>query len=58
MAVALAAELLVRHGGNFDVQIDPIQQRSADFSEVALDDAGRAAAFARNVAVEPARVRV
>jgi hypothetical protein len=58
MAVALAAELLIRHGRNFNVQIDTIEQRSADLGEIALDDAGRAAAFARDITVETARTPV
>ena len=58
MAVALTAELLVGHGRNFDVQIDAIQQRAADLGEITLDDAGSAAAFPRNIAVEAARTTV
>jgi hypothetical protein len=58
MAVALAAELFVGDGRNFDVQINAIKQRPADLCEIALDNARRTAAFARNVTVEAARAPV
>ena len=40
------------------MQIDAVEQRAADFCQVALDDAGRATAFAGSVAVETAGVRL
>jgi hypothetical protein len=46
-AVILAAQFFVRYGRHFDVQVDPIKQRSADFAQIALDDRARAAAFTR-----------
>src|SRR5581483_2154331 len=36
-SVIFAAQLFVRHGWNFDVQIDSIQQGSAYFTQVTLD---------------------
>jgi len=53
-ARAVAAQLLIRNGGNFDVNVDPVKQRPADFAQVPLDDAGRTAAFTRGVAKEAA----
>jgi hypothetical protein len=58
MAVALAAELFIGYGRNLDVQVDAIEQRSADLGEIALDDARRAAAFARDITVKTARTPV
>lgn len=58
LAAGLAAELLVGHGGDFDVEIDTVQQRAADFGQVALDDTGCAAALAGGVAMEAARAPV
>src|SRR5690242_8600464 len=58
MAVAFAAELFIGHGRNLDMQIDAIEQRSANFREIPLDDAGRAPAFARDVTVKTARARI
>jgi hypothetical protein len=58
MAIAFAAELFVGDGRNFDVQINAIEQRSADLCEIALDDAGRTAALARDITVEAARTPV
>ncbi len=33
----LAGELLERHGGDFDVDVDAVEQRPADLAHVALD---------------------
>ena len=46
----LPAHLLVSHGRHFDVQVDAIEQRPADFAEVALNDAAGATAFVRRIA--------
>lgn len=40
------------------MDINAVEQRTADFSEIALNDARRAAAFAGVIAIEPARVRL
>ena len=58
MAVAFAAQFFVGHGGNFDVEVNAIEQRAADLGKIALNDARRAAAFAGGVAVEPAWARI
>jgi hypothetical protein len=54
-ARAIAAQLLVWNRGNFDVNVDTVEQRPADLAQVPLDDAGRTAAFARGIAKESAR---
>lgn len=41
----LAAKLLVRHRGNFHVNIDAVRERAADLAEILLDLSRRAAAF-------------
>src|SRR3569833_482679 len=48
------AEFFVRDGGDFYLDIDAVEQRSADLAEVALDDGWSAAAFAGGIAVEAA----
>jgi hypothetical protein len=58
LAHAIAAQLLIRNGRNFDVNVDTIEQRPADLAQVPLDDAGRTAAFARSIAKEAARAPV
>jgi hypothetical protein len=50
-AVPAAAQLLVRHGGDFNVQVDAVQQRSGNLAEIALDDGARRTALARRIAV-------
>ena len=50
----VAAQFLEGNGGDFDVDIDAVEQRAADLAEVVLDLAGRAAAFAGGIAVEAA----
>jgi hypothetical protein len=40
------------------VHVDAIEQRSTHFSQIALDDAGRATAFARVVSIESTRAPV
>jgi hypothetical protein len=40
------------------MQIDAIKQRSADLGEIALNNAGRAAAFAGGIAIKAAGTRV
>ena len=49
-----AAEFLVRHRRDFDVQVDAVQQRSADLGKVLLDLRAGAAALAGGVAMETA----
>src|SRR5687768_5122265 len=57
-AFAGSTQLLIRHGGHLDVQIDAIEQRPADLAEVLLDLRTGAAAFARRIAVIPAAAPV
>ena len=54
----VGAELLERHGGDFQMQVDAVEQGAADLTEVALDNAAGAAAFPRRIAEEPARTSV
>jgi len=54
LAARVAAQFLVRHGGHLHVDIDAVEQRPADLAEVALDQRGGAAAFARGIAIEAA----
>ena len=49
----VAAELLVLHGGDFDVDVDAVEQRAADFGDVALDH-GRGAHALAGLVVEVA----
>ena len=58
VAVILGPQFFVRHGGNFDMQIDTVEQRPAQLAQVPLDDRAGAAAFARGVAEEAARAGV
>ena len=51
---ACAAELLVLHGGHFDVDIDAVDQRAGNFRNVALNLRWRAVALARRVAEKSA----
>jgi hypothetical protein len=44
-----AAQLLVLHGRNFDMNIDAVEQRAGDFGHVALDHGRRTHALARLV---------
>jgi hypothetical protein len=44
-----AAQLFVCHRRNFYVKIDAIEQRSAHFAQVTLNDGAGAAAFARGI---------
>ena len=53
-ACVASAQFLKGNRGHFDVQIDAVEQRPADFREIPLDDAAGAAAFARGIAVETA----
>jgi len=53
--VAAPAQLFVRHSGHFDVQVDPVQQRTADLRQVSLNDRSRAPAFPRRIAKIAAR---
>jgi hypothetical protein len=57
---AAAAQFLERDGGDFDVDIDAVEQGPADLAEVVLDLSGRAAALASAIAVEaaPAGVQI
>ncbi|HSU60111.1 MAG TPA: hypothetical protein VLI55_12415, partial [Bryobacteraceae bacterium] len=43
---------------HFDVQIDAIQKRPAHFRKISLNDPRSAAALARRIAIEAARVRI
>ena len=52
--MVLAAQVFIRYGRNFDVEIDAIEQGAADPAQVTLDDRTRAAAFARRVREESA----
>ena len=49
-----SAQLLERDGRNFYMDIDAVQQRSADLTEILLDLSGRAAAFPSRVSVKSA----
>ena len=49
----VAAELFVLHGGDFDVDVDAVEERAADFGDVALDH-GRGAHALAGLVVEVA----
>jgi hypothetical protein len=49
---------LYGHRRHFDVQVDAIEQRSADLVQVPLDDGAGAAAFPGRIAMEAARAPV
>jgi hypothetical protein len=51
-ASGVAGEVLVFHGGDFDVDIDAVEERAGDAVAVALDVGGAAAAFAFRIAEE------
>jgi hypothetical protein len=53
-----AAQFLIRNGGDFNVEIDAVEEGTADLGEVSLDDAGGAPAFAGRVAMKTARASV
>ena len=57
-AMILAAQFLVCHCWNFYVKIDAVEQRSAHFAQVALNDRASAAAFARRIREIAARARI
>jgi len=57
-AFVLPAQFLIRNRGNFDVQIDSVEQRAADFPQVALNQAARASAFACRIAKKTTRTPV
>lgn len=57
-AGVVGAEFFVGHGGDFDVEVDAVQEGPADFSEVALDDAAGATALAAGIAVVAAGTSV
>src|ERR1035441_5134613 len=50
----IAAQFLEGDGWDFDVDIDAIEQGTADLAEIVLDLAGSAAALAGRIAIEPA----
>ena len=50
-ARARARDLLKLDGRDFDVQIDPVEQRTRNAPQVILDFPGRSARFARHLAV-------
>jgi len=54
----VAAQFLEGHGGDFDVNIDAVEQGPADLAEIPLDLAGRAAAFTGGIAIEAAAAGV
>ena len=54
----MVAQFLIRDSRNLDMQIDAIKQRSADLGEIALNNAGRAAAFAGGIAIKAAGTRI
>jgi hypothetical protein len=53
-----SAQLAVLDSGDFDVDVDAVQERSGDFGDVALDERRGAVAFARFVVEVAARARV
>jgi hypothetical protein len=57
-SVILASQFLIRHRRDLDVQIDTIEQRTADLSEVTLDDPAGAMALPRRIAEKSARAPV
>lgn len=48
-AVSFVGQFFVGDGRNFDMDVDPVEQRSADFPHVALDLRNRAMTFAPRV---------
>ncbi len=58
MAVALAAELFVGNRRDFDVEVDAVEERPADFGQITLNNAWSAAAFPGDVTVKSARTPV
>ena len=57
-SLAHAAQLLIGHRRNFDMQIDPVEQRTTDLAQVSLDDRTRAATLMRGVAEKSTRTPV
>ena len=53
-----AAQLLILHGRNLDVDVDAVEQRPGDLRDVALDHRRRAHALARLVVEIAARTRI
>jgi hypothetical protein len=43
--LVFSAQLAVRHRRDFDVKIDPVEQRPADSAEIALNQSARTSAF-------------
>ena len=54
----VAAQFFVLHGGDFDVDVDAVEQRAGNFGDVALDLHGRAVAFALGVSEKSTKMRV
>src|SRR2546426_2669015 len=54
----LASQFLVLHRGDFDVDVNTVQQRTGDFRDVALDQRRCAMAFARRVSEKTAGTRI
>jgi len=54
LARAVARDLAKLHRGHFNVQIDPVEQRTGDAAQIILDFARRAAGFARHFSVRRA----
>jgi len=49
-AAIVAAQFLIGNRGHFDVQVDSVEKRATDLTQVSLDNSTSAAAFARGVA--------
>lgn len=58
LARAFGPHLLVSHGGDFNMEVDAVQEGAADFTEVTLDFGAGAAALAGGVAAEAAAAGV
>ncbi len=58
LARPVAAQFHVRHCRDFNVNVNAVEQRAADLAQITLYRSGVAPAFARGIAVEPARARI
>ena len=54
LARRCSAEFLVRHGGDFHVNVDAVEQGAADLAQVTLNQGGGAPALARGISVKAA----
>jgi two-component sensor histidine kinase len=57
-AFLVLGQFFVFHGGNLDVQIDPVEQRTGDSRKITLDQGRRAIAFVQRVAGITARAGI